>query len=305
MFVNEELKKFVESNPRLVTRKSSKNYPGLYVLKYNNRVFYDALWGMNAFLMDCRGLVVDEDYNIIVKPFTKVFNYGIEKEAPVIDPDEACTVVRKVNGFMACLTKNTKACPDKLIISTTGSLDSDFADLAASHFKLDRMFNDMMEFETLIFEICDQTDPHIIDEEFGPYLIGGNHMGCAYDEQLLNVIAEGFKFKRPEVEEMLFKEAQEKVRKVKHEGFMVHTTKGDTVKLKSPYYLITKFLARMTNESRLGQILGSGDIREVMKNFDEEYYPLISHIRYKAEQFKQMDEHQRIAFIRNYFEGKE
>jgi hypothetical protein len=304
MLLNEELKKFVEENPRLVTRKESKNYPGLFVLKYNNRVFYDGLWGMNDFLKECRGLVVDADYNIIVKPFTKVFNYGIEEEAPTIDPHEICTVVRKINGFMACVTKNTKVSPDRLIISTTGSLDSDFAELAATHFNLDKMFDEMFDFETFIFEICDETDPHIIKEDLGAYLIGGNYMAEPYNEYNLNIIANGFQFKRPEVTELLFREAQKAVRTVKHEGFMVHTPKA-TVKLKSPYYLITKFLARLKNEVRMSHILGKGDIKEVMKNFDEEYYPLIQHIRAKGDYFKQMDEQQRIAFIRNYFEGRE
>ena len=44
------LKEFVESNERLVSKKSCGD--GIYVLKYKRRVFYDSLW--NDFLEECR-----------------------------------------------------------------------------------------------------------------------------------------------------------------------------------------------------------------------------------------------------------
>ena len=62
-----KLKEFVENNPRLVRKKESTSYPGLYVLKYTRRVFYDSLW--NPYLEYCRGSVIDNDFILVSLPF--------------------------------------------------------------------------------------------------------------------------------------------------------------------------------------------------------------------------------------------
>lgn len=54
--VKDQLRKFVNENPKLVTMKSSGD--GLFVLKYTRRVFFDSLW--NDFLEECRGTIIDE-----------------------------------------------------------------------------------------------------------------------------------------------------------------------------------------------------------------------------------------------------
>lgn len=43
MITNESMRKFVEDNPHLVSRKKT-SIDGLYVLKYKNKVFYKNLW---------------------------------------------------------------------------------------------------------------------------------------------------------------------------------------------------------------------------------------------------------------------
>ena len=63
-------------------------------------------------------------------------------------------------------------------------------------------------------------------------------------------------------------------------------------KLKSPYYLVSKFLGR-SNEGNLGRKL---DKRHV----DEEYYPLIDHIRENQETFNRLEELEKIAFIQQF-----
>ena len=86
----------------LIQRKKSTRYPGLFVKKYKKRVFYDALWNTDAELLEARGHVEDEDGNIVVRPFTKIFNRG--EMNTDIDRDETCIGVYKINGFMACAT---------------------------------------------------------------------------------------------------------------------------------------------------------------------------------------------------------
>ena len=59
----------------LVKKKTYNSgvFEGLSVLKYSKKVFYNNLWNKDKRLLDCRGIVVDSEDNIVVWPFTKVF----------------------------------------------------------------------------------------------------------------------------------------------------------------------------------------------------------------------------------------
>jgi hypothetical protein len=301
---SKELKAFVENNPKLVVRKQSKRYPSLFVLKYTRKVFYDNLWSVNPLLLECRGLVVDENYNVVVKPFTKVFNHG--ENGTTFDPEAKCTVVRKVNGFMACATRDRRY-SNNLIISTTGSLDSEHVDIAARHIPAG-WYDYFQEGETMIFEICDPDDPHIVHEHPGAYLIGGGaNIGSHFipwSESTLNYMADEFGMYRPECcHGMMFKDVVELAAKVDHEGYMVYSD-GKGLKIKSPYYLTTKFLARM-GDAKLANILHNGNIREAMRNFDEEFYPLIKHVKSLGTEFFGIGEQEKIKIIKGFLSRKE
>lgn len=301
----EELRKFVEENPKLVTRRQSKRHPNLYVLKYAKRVFYDNLWNQHPLLVECRGLIVDENYNVVVKPFTKIFNY--QENGTTIDMDENCLVVRKVNGFMGVATWDPSI-SDKLIYSTTGSLDSDFVDLIAKH--VDPFEEEIKrkcgKFKTtLIFEICDETDPHIIEEKLGAWLIGAfmyvDYFPKAATEQMLDNMAKQIGCLRPEQFYAKFSDVIAMSKTCKHEGFMVYGQKSGTgLKLKSPYYLTTKFIAR-ASETKLLNTIFSGERNRAREKVDEEFFPLIDYLL-TIDGFKEMEEQSRIAVIREFLD---
>ena len=93
-----------------------------------------------------------------------------------------------------------------------------------------------------------------------------------------------------------FGELKGRLKNVEHEGFMVFDAQtGEMLfKLKSPYYLISKFLGR-SNEGNIDRKL---DKRHV----DEEFYPLIDYIHEHQEAFNAMPELDKIAFIQAFFE---
>jgi hypothetical protein len=285
------LRNFVEQNPKLVTCKESTRYPGLYVLKYHRKVFYDNLWTEE--LQEMRGLVIDGDYNIVVYPFTKIFNR--HENNTDIDRDEEVTSVRKVNGFMAAVTHDLKY---GFLISTTGSLDSEFVDIADKH--VGHLRNEgIVPNVTFLFEICDPTDPHIIPEEAGAYLIGARdtNTGEMYAEAVLDNAAILLNVKRPEWKQCRFSDVVEEAKTCKHEGFVVHG-KNLTLKIKSPYYLSQKFLARMSDK-KLMERIENGSARQIL---DEEYYPLLDYVELNKSEFASMDEQARLEFMRNYLE---
>lgn len=282
----------------LVKQKRYDN--GLSVFKYAKKVFYDALWNTDPLLLEARGIVLDDEGNKVIWPFTKVFNYKENNAGVNLTMDTKIIAPRKVNGFMAaCRYWN-----GELIVSTTGSLDSDFAVLARKLIeKLDT--SRLLGRFTYIFEICDPSDPHIVKEEAGAYLIGARSMssGGMVGEEMLDGIAEKIGAKRPEVFYGTFGELWEQVKTCKHEGWMVIDAEtGETVmKIKSPHYLSKKFLMRM-GQKKVTAMFEDKD--EFIKTVDEEFYPVVHYITrwWDAEKWQNTTEADRRAVIEKYFE---
>jgi hypothetical protein len=294
MQLTNNLKKFIEDNPKLVTMKESPAYPGLYVLKYTRKVFYTGRW--NNLLENCRGTIVDKDFNIVSYPFTKIFNYGIEHNAPRVSLKTPVTAFRKVNGFMAAASMH-----DSLLVSTTGSLDSKYADMAKELMDLKKVEEvcSLYAWYTFMFEVVHPDDPHIIPEEAGLYLLGyrfNNWNSPIETENLENLSAkDGFDCKVPEKIETTLDELIKSIKTVKHEGYVFYTNDRVSAKLKSPYYLVSKLLAR-TRTDKLSKL-------NIKSKLDEEYYPLVDQVQKDIELFSTFSEQERLNYIREFFDA--
>lgn len=250
--------KFMENIAELGKKKlliektyTEGKFKGLRVLKYSAKAFYDSAWKQYPELMEMRGLVLDEQDNIVAYPFTKVFN--LLQENTKVNRDSVVQSVRKVNGYMACLSVYN----GKLIVSTTGTLDSEYAVWAEKQILADigcvniaMLVNYLTELNvSLMFEICVKQDPHIVSEDYGAYLIGGRKKTIyskLYTEAELDALADSLGWLRPEFKEQRFSEVlQESNQSTEIEGFMVRGLGGEVLcKLKSPYYKTMKYLMR-------------------------------------------------------------
>jgi hypothetical protein len=299
-----ELKAFVEQNPDLVTMRESERYPGLFVLKYKRRVFFDALW--NEYLEECRGTVIDRDFNVIVRPFTKIYNHRIEDRAPVFQSNDVVLAYDKVNGFMCAVTVYN----GELIVSTTGSLDSDFVKMAEDmiYKTADVEYMKMLcqdGFTTLMFEVCHPNDPHIIPEQAGLYFIGfrinewNSNMSLMAFEGTANKLVEHARNMRvhpvPSYMVTTVADLEESMLTSRREGVVFYHIDGRAAKIKTKYYLAQKFVARNPRTDKL-LTQAAYDI------LDEEYYPLLNEIRAKIDEFTALDEQARLAWCRNYLE---
>lgn len=291
----DEIKEYVLNNPKMVTMRESKEYPGLFVLKYSKRVFYDDLW--NRFLEECRGTVIDKDFNVISRPFTKIYNFRVENKSPVLADDVEVDAYRKVNGFMCSVTWHD----GDILVSTTGSLDSDFCAMARELINVDvyRAICSANPRLTFMFECVHRNDPHIIPEQEGMYLIGyrlkewdspvklDSHALAVFGIQFGCLPVQGF---RTTVGDLL-----KIVKNVKHEGFVLHTEDGVAAKIKSPYYLTSKWVARNPRTDKLMS-------DQIKQQIDEEYYGLIDKIRENIVEYTEMDEQARLAWVREALE---
>ena len=286
-----DLINYIKTSPYVRTRASTR-YPELSVVKYAKQVFYKNLW--NRELEECRGLVIDADFNIVSYPFTKIYNYGIEKRAPNFSEMELLKVYKKINGFMAAITWYN----GDILVSTTGSLDSDFVQYVYDMIPdLEAMREVCKHYPntTFMFECVHASDPHIIEEELGLYLLGSREkrIGSLIEAPRLSIAEKMGVFYVPE-QHMYLQDVKAFAKSCKHEGFVMYNEKGISAKIKSPYYLTKKFVARCTNEVKLS----SPTIKEKL---DEEYYGLIDKIQEDVGSFMAMDEQKRLEWVRNYF----
>jgi hypothetical protein len=298
----EELKKYVETSG-LVNMKEAG--PGIYVLKYKKKVFYNNLW--NDYIAECRGTIVDADFNIVSYPFTKIYNYGIEKEAPVFSEiDTIVTAFRKVNGFMVSLTWHA----GDVLVSTTGSTSGDFVDMAKemmlkhmcwADWQMALMADDCRDM-TFMFECVHPNDPHIVVEKPGMYILGYREKtwqsAVGHEPAVLEQLGEMFHCFVPECVHVTVAALKNMVKTVKHEGFVFYDENGVGAKIKSPYYLTSKWVARNPRTDKLVDM--KNDIKQ---NLDEEYYPLVDAIRANIVEYTAMDEQSRLAWVRNYMEA--
>ena len=122
--------------------------------------------------------------------------------------------------------------------------------------------------------------------------------GRQFREDEVNKIAAENGLQRPPLlENISFGELKALLKTVKHEGFMVldAETKETLFKMKSLYYLVSKFFGR-SNDNNLGRKLDK-------KHVDEEYYPLVDYLCEQRATFNTLNEQEKIAFIQRYLEN--
>ena len=279
-----------EQMDSLVERKLAtvKKHNGLNLYKYHRKVFYNNLWHLDPALMECRGVVFADDGELVQLPFRKVFNVG--ENGTQIDDNTVYKISRKVNGFMAAMTQHQ----GKMLVTTTGSFTSNFVNMAEKHIKM--TFPRGIEEGTVLFEICDDQDPHIVHEKTGSYLLATRLKSDGeivfpnrnYDHSLFEQEADGCTIK-------------EMVKNCKHEGYCIYTLNNEPVaKMKSPHYLSKKAIMRLGD--------GKVDImydnkQEFRKRLDEEFYNLLDFITesFKKSEWKLMKDQERRKVIEDYF----
>ncbi len=292
----DELKEYVATSG-LVNMKPAGD--GIYVLKYKKKVFYDGLW--NRFIAECRGSIVDADFNLVSYPFTKIYNYGIEKEAPVLPEETEVLAYRKVNGFMVAATWYK----GDVLVSTTGSTDSDYVCMAKEMMVKHMPWEDWqlafctadMQGMTVMFECVHPDDPHIIPEKPGMYVLGyrKNEFGSkvGHDPCVLQDLSIMFNCFKPESVTTSMSALKNLAKECKHEGFVFYTNDGVSAKIKSPYYLTSKWVARNPRTDKLVDLN-----KDIKHNLDEEYYPLVDAIRANIVEYTALDEQSRLEWVR-------
>lgn len=276
----------------------------LTIYKYTKRVFFDNLWGEDSRLLDARGMVLDSEGNKVIHPFTKVFNYG--ENGTTCESDKKVQVIRKVNGFLA----SARRYKGEVIVSTTGSLTSDFVTMAKEVLNkaipLSCTFWQSLKDYTLLFEICHENDPHIVDEVQGAYLIGMRDMnsGKMMSESFCDWVAVKGGFFRPEVFTCEFNQVVRMSKEENHEGFMIRDldTGEHLMKIKTVHYLTKKFIMRASN-NKVDYMYDF--TKEFKESLDEEFQTVVDFItqNISKDYWKALTDQERRETVEGFFNG--
>ncbi len=205
--------------------KSVDTEKGLVTYKYARKVMFENLWKSHPALMECRGVVFDiGTKKLVALPVRKSFNYGENGWWDDVPLGTKVVLYKKYNGFMGAVTEN--------ICSTTGSTKSDFVKIISKH-----VSGSDHSSSTDLYEIVDETDPHIINEKLGAYFLGtrDHYTGDFYPSDIFSLTT--------------LRDALQFVDSDNGEGFMCYLEddymKLSPCKLKTPYYVGKKRMMRM------------------------------------------------------------
>ena len=130
---------------------------GLFIYNYTAKAQYDRVW--NEITLQCRGLILDADFNITARPFKKFFNL---EEIPASEvPDEPFEVYEKMDGSLGILYWRN----NKPYIATRGSFISDQAKHATKILqgKYAHTFDQLDKSVTYLFEIIYPGNRIVVD----------------------------------------------------------------------------------------------------------------------------------------------
>lgn len=133
----------------------------IYILNYSKTCSIERMW--NEATLQCRGVIVDEWYNILARPFEKFFNYE-EIEDKSIIPGGAATAYEKIDGSLGIMYW----IDDVPYIATRGSFVSDQAKHATEilHTKYAReieFIKHLRGIYTFLFEIVYPENRIVVD----------------------------------------------------------------------------------------------------------------------------------------------
>ena len=254
---------------RLVSARSHPTLP-LTIWNYTDAAQYG--WRFDETLIQCRGLVLDEDGRVIARPFSKFMSADQPGHAE-IDLDEPVEIFDKADGSLICVSQDPEY---GAVISSRGSFESDQAKLAAElfHRKYDR-FEFPTNFTT-IFELTGPSNRIVLEySEDELILLGGRKIdsGKVYTPPRVGWewnwpgrVVE--KFPYTTIRELLLQPDRAGA-----EGYVIYTNDGRMLKHKFDAYVDLHRIIFGMSENTIFERLVNGETRlEMIASLPDEIY---------------------------------
>lgn len=287
-----------------VSKSKHPDYP-IYILNYTKKAQYGNVW--NDITTICRGLIIDENYNILYRGFPKFFNYE-EIEDKSIIPDLPFEVYDKLDGSLGILYWwNGEAA-----IATRGAFNSDQA-LHATKI-LNTKYGDVLDgldkSKTYLFEII-YPENHII-VSYGNtddiFLLAVVDPETGLDCDDIYKYSDRFKTVCRYDGITDYKKIRDVVDGNNREGFVVKFSNSYRIKMKFAEYFRIHAAMRGLSDKRILEILEDNDtagLNNILDTLDEENRILVENTVKKFENmYTELETRARLLY-RNFDDDKE
>jgi len=258
----EKLNKYYEDG--LLYKQVHPSLP-LTIWNYTEKVQYENLW--DEVTLMCRGLVTDDNGDIVATPFHKFFNI----EEGKFTPTETFEVYEKMDGSLGIVFWYQ----GQWVVATRGSFTSDQAIKAREILKkynTDIMFRHL----TFCFEIIYPENRIVLDYGTDEKLVLLGTFDKNGKEMDVNIWSQwGFDVVKKYDGIKDFKELKMMV-KDDQEGFVVKFSNGDRIKIKGVEYLrLHKIMTNVTTTGIWEYLKNGEDVMELLKDVPDEFYKKI------------------------------
>lgn len=250
----------------------------LFLYNYTNKAQFDKAWEQYPQLLQCRGLILDIEGNVIARPFSKFFNIEEVKELPRYDSFE---ITDKLDGSLIIVSFYN----EEMIVSTRGSFNSDQA-IKAKELLADCMRDQYYYGYTFLFELVGKGNRIVVnyEEDYKLVLltIAINDRNSELHRETCLGWAAGHHIELVKTFDGIndFRQCRELLKRDNAEGFVVKFDNGLRVKLKYVEYV--KLHALMTNISTtsIWEVLKDDiDIEVILKDIPDELMQAVKNER--------------------------
>ena len=260
----EKLHKYLEEG--LVMKQIHPTLP-LTIWNYTPKTQYDNLW--DEVTLTCRGLVTDNDGNIVARPFKKFFNieegkHISTKEFEVFEKmDGSLGIMFKYNGLMVCATRGSFT-----------SEQSVWMNKFADEYNYQNIIVDGF---TYLFELIFPQNRIVVDygNQERMVLLGIIKTESGEEVPYDDIFFDGWDVveKYDGVKDYT---TLKNMVKNNHEGFVVRFSNGDRMKVKGEEYIrLHKIMTNISTTSVWEILSNGGKIEDFLNNVPDEFYEKI------------------------------
>ncbi|MCV9926175.1 T4 RnlA family RNA ligase [Flavobacterium sp. LS1R49] len=237
----------------------------LYIYNYTQSAQFERIW--NDVTLSCRGLILDENFKVVARPFPKFFNLG-EMENQIL-PDTTFEVYDKMDGSMGILYWIDEV----PFIASRGSFASDQSDKANEmlHGKYKDSWTLLDKSKTYLFEIIYPENRIVLDygssEELVLLAIIDTQTGVEFPlEDIGFPVVERY----DGIKDILTLKEMDTTNK---EGFIIKYSNNFRVKIKFEEYLrLHRIITQVSNLNIWEYLKTNQSMEEILERIPDEFF---------------------------------
>lgn len=230
----------------------------LTIYKYTRKAESDHYWPREVQL--CRGLVLDDERNIIILPPPKFFNYT-EKEAPLIEDPHDWECLEKLDGYYIAIKEDKRY---GLVITSSGAFDNKYTWAARKLFARERLVEGVSYFcelcqnfpEDVGIIVAEHKIPRLVCWSLRPTTVGD-------EEDVLKVSTKPF----PTVANIGYERLHEYLQETVEGVVLYNPSTHERIKMKTQWWFDVHAEIGFCTLRRIFEIMKSGQTPSCDKSF--------------------------------------